>query len=346
MSAELLRHLADRYAFDSTPPFHDLGAYHVPFDDLTGRPTVERRLREAVIRGERAAIVASSGSGKSSVVAHVLGPSAVGVAPIVVPVRAVEPGGATSPSRVADELIAMLRRYAEEALALSAPERSRAEQATGQSRRVTTGHARGAGVALALGWLGPRLGREITRQTEHDELVTLREKTEVVDQLLRAVADDGLRPVLVFDDSDRWIGSTDKHLVAGFFGDVVRWAADLQAAMVVAVHDRYFQEVPRSEVLQFLDTPVDLPRLAAPSQLTAILDHRVELNVVDSEFADARSEDAFDRNAVEALFDVYEDGASVRRVIQLCHVALHEAVERLSASRVAAVDVEAAVNAG
>jgi hypothetical protein len=42
----------------------------------------------------------------------------------------------------------------------------------------------------------------------------------------------------------------------------------------------------------------------------------------------------------------YRDGASLRRVIQLCHVALNEAVERPGASTVTGADLVAAINAG
>lgn len=34
MSHDLLVHLAERYAFDATPAFADLGVYHVPFDSM------------------------------------------------------------------------------------------------------------------------------------------------------------------------------------------------------------------------------------------------------------------------------------------------------------------------
>lgn len=346
MSGELLWHLADRYAFDSTPPFVDLGAYHVAFDDLTGGQAVERRLLDAVARGERVALVASSGSGKSSVVASVLGPTAERVAPIVVPVGAVPPDGVTSPLRIADEVLALVRRYAADATDVTADERATIVGALGERRHVTRTHGRSGGVALALGWIRPHMARELTQQTEHEELVTLREKTEVLDQVLRIIAADRLQPVLVFDDSDRWLGTTNRDVVTRFFGGVVRWLTELPTAVVVAVHDRYFTEVPRAEVLQFLDTPVELPRLTGASQLGRILDHRVSLNVVDSPLEGAGAADGFEPDALAALFTAYAAGASLRRVIQRCHVALTEAVERGGGGRLTATDVAAAANAG
>ncbi len=78
MSRELLVHLADRYSFDASPSFIDLGTYHVPFDDLTGGSRVEARIAAGSRRGERTVLVAESGSGKSSVISHVLGPAVPG----------------------------------------------------------------------------------------------------------------------------------------------------------------------------------------------------------------------------------------------------------------------------
>ena len=87
MSSELLAHLAECVAFDGSPSFNDLGAYHVEFDQLTGSGRVEARLADAVRRGERTALIAPSGSGKTSVISHVLCPTVEGVAPIVIPVH-------------------------------------------------------------------------------------------------------------------------------------------------------------------------------------------------------------------------------------------------------------------
>lgn len=346
MSADLLRHLADRYTFDAAPPFADLGAYHVPFDELIGGSAVERRLLDAAVRGERVALVGAGGSGKSSIVAHVLGPIAERVAPIVVPVRGISPDGGVSPSRVADEVLALLRTYADEVPALGRAERDRIAAALGPSRRVTRAHGRSSGVTLAIGWLHGELGRDISRQVEHDEQVTLREKSEVLHQVFATIASEGLRPVLVFDDSDRWIRSTDRDVMARFFGEVVRWLSDLSASVVVAVHDRYFEHLPRNEILQFLDTRVTVPRLTEVGQLAAIIGHRVTSNVADTPYDGAVWDDVFDHAAVASLFEAYAGGSSLREAVQLCHVALTEAVERSGATVVTAGDVDGALSAG
>jgi len=121
MTRGLLAHLGDRYTFDATPPYDDLGAYHVAFDDLTATERVETRITLGAGRGKRMVLIADSGSGKSSVISHVLGPVAEGVAPIVVPIRPLE-SAADSPARVTDELLILLARYAEQVGAAGADE--------------------------------------------------------------------------------------------------------------------------------------------------------------------------------------------------------------------------------
>ena len=85
----LLSRLRDGHVFEHAPSRLDLGKYHVPYGELTGQ-SLEKRLGDGLRRGERLAVVGVSGSGKSSLIEHVLGPFAEGVYPIAVPV-AVEP---------------------------------------------------------------------------------------------------------------------------------------------------------------------------------------------------------------------------------------------------------------
>ena len=86
-----------------------------------------------------------SGAGKSSVVSHVLGLTATGVAPMVVPVHSLD-AGATNPARIADDLPTLLGRYPEQVGALGAGDD--ATKATGTTRRVTRSRRHSSGVAV------------------------------------------------------------------------------------------------------------------------------------------------------------------------------------------------------
>ena len=133
-------------------------------------------------------------------------------------------------------------------------------------------------------------------------------------------------PVFVFDDTDRWDGSSQSEIVTGFFGDAIRWLTEMPASLVVATHSRYLESNEASVLLEYLDTRIEIPRVPSTEQLSRILERRVESNLGEEsdvwDFADLVS-----KPAVEGLFSAYEEGASLRRVLQLAHIALKEAVD-------------------
>lgn len=76
MSLSRLLELDALRAFEATHRFEDLDLYHVPFDELTGRPDTEAVLARMAARAGRIAVLGASGSGKSSVMARYSAPSA------------------------------------------------------------------------------------------------------------------------------------------------------------------------------------------------------------------------------------------------------------------------------
>ena len=90
-----------------------------------------------------------------------LGPDAPSVAPIRIPVHPLGEG-ATTPERVANEILELLERYAH-----NVP----TEPVIGTRRRVTEGHRRSRNIGLALPWLKVELAREVARQTETEQAV-------------------------------------------------------------------------------------------------------------------------------------------------------------------------------
>ncbi|MCY4632408.1 MAG: hypothetical protein OXE75_16220 [bacterium] len=318
MSADLLAHLAGRYAFDGTPMPHDLGAYHVPFDLMLGRDHVEARLQSAAVGGERVALIADSGTGKSSVVRYVLGPDAPDVAPVLVPVNALGEGAGT-PDRVADEILALFGRYARQVTT---------EAVTGSSRRVTEARRQSDGIGLDLHWLRVGRAKEVERQTATDSLITLREKSEAIDLTLRGIPQDGLQPVVVFDDSDRWLAGGGREMVPQFFREVVRWLTDFPTSVVVATHTRYLEPDGgrAANLLEFLDTRIEVPRVPSADMLGRVLERRITRNTEETPHSDAVLSDVVSDQAIEALFDHYSQNVPLRRALQTAHIALADAV--------------------
>jgi hypothetical protein len=334
----LLADLAESYPFESTPSFLDLADYHIPFDELVVGAAVESPLLIAAKRRERIALIASSGSGKSSVVAHTFGPTVEGVAPIVVQVKPLSADAVCRPDAVAGEILRSAHRYAEQLGALTEAERDRIIEASAPERRLSHGSTKSAGFGLGLGWLTGQRSTEVMHQSEVTENIGLAEKTAAIAAVLDIARRDDLHPVLIFDDTDRWLGGEEASIVDRFFSEVLRWlASDVDASVVVAVHDRYIDQ--KSDRLAFLDTRIRVPPLTGRGQLEVMLMRRASLNlgrqIAVAEFAAAE--------AIEALWAAYQDGASVRRVVQLTHIALQEAIRDGAPQVISAAHVGAAL---
>lgn len=345
MSADLLAHLRQWNAFDPHPLPATLGHLHVPFDHLYNDTRVEARLDEALGRGGRVAIIGSSGAGKSSVLAHVLLRQTHRLAPIAVPLS-VSTEGVPDPSLVADRLIQEVSEAAREVRVLSEREREATQATRAVERPVTAG--RDITASLKLPWLGLGLATDLQRQTQVSVGISAEEKLEVVNQVLVRIAEENVEPVLIFDDTDRWLpgaGYSDAtQSVEAFFGRVVPWVGDLGFAVVVACHSKYFDEVaPRAHLLDALDTPIDLPLLPERAALAEVLQRRLTMACDSSEFAGSRLDEAFEADAIDVLFEWYStEECTVRGVVKVTHIAMIEAADA-GLPRIGAASVNAAV---
>lgn len=326
MSSDALRTLVQQRAFNATPRLDDLGTLHVTFESMVPECHVEGRLESSARRGERVALIAGSGCGKSSLVSHVLGPLATGVAPILVPVHALETDARRAES-VADAVIAQLRLQAGPAAAAAVEVDGVVGDHRDVAHSVTQGRSTRAGF---MSWMSLARSREISQQTANHERIPLAAKVEVIEQCLRGIRFDSLEPVFVFDDTDRWVDSDHTAIVSGFFGEGIRWLAELRASVVVATHSRYLDASnDATEILAFLDTRVEIPPVPSVEQLARVLERRVQVHTAES----ARSKhglslaEVLAESAVEALFSQYTRRGSLRATLQIAHVALVEAAD-------------------
>jgi hypothetical protein len=133
------------------------------------------------------------------------------------------------------------------------------------------------GLAAGWGWLKGELAGEVKRQTEIERHATLVDKTDALAKVLELITHDDLQPVLVFDDTDRWLSNGGPALMRSFFSEGVRWLLELPASLVVAVHPHYFTDLPQQQLLQYIDTQITIPQITNPAGIEAILARRIEL---------------------------------------------------------------------
>ena len=343
MSRDALHSLVQQRAFNATPRLDDLSALHVAFESMVPGCRVEGRLEGSARRGERVALIAASGCGKSSLVSHVLGPLASGVAPILVPVYALESDARRAES-VADAVIAQLRLQAGPAAAPAVE----LDGVLGDQREVahSTTQRRDERAGI-MSWMSLARSREIRQQTASHQRIPLTAKVEVIEQCLRGIRSDALVPVFVFDDTDRWVDSEQSAIVGGFFGEGIRWLAELPASVVVATHSCYLHASnDAAEILAFLDTRVEIPRVPSVEQLARVLERRVQVHAGElaSRSGVPSLAEVLTESAVEALFGQYRSRPSLRAVLQIAHVALVETVDA-GADVITAHHIEAAAQA-
>lgn len=332
MSAELLVALQEAHAFDPVPVREDLGLYHVPFSRLAGTNRPEEALIDACRRFERVAIVGDSGTGKSSMTASVLGPLAEGVAPVVVPVAVESTDTVSEPRAMFAHIASVIARYAAEAHAMSGARREEALARITAHRPV--GRTGGRHLRLGAGWMGATVSADLSRQVPAAQSISrsASETLEVVHQMLTTIHDQGLAPVLVFDDTDRWLtGSAypdPEHLVRAFFGRVLPALAELRCALVVAVHGRYMQdEAARRDIDRALDTRLNVPALPTAAAIAQVLASRVRIHSNPDTPPDLG--EVITDDGIERLFSHYQTGlrGELRGVLRTAHAALADACD-------------------
>lgn len=326
MSLELLLALQEAHAFDHAPLRHDLGVYHVPFGELTTVTSPEDRLAGAAQRGESTVVVGRPGSGKSSLIEHVLGPASRHVAPILIPVSGEPPDLAASVQGVAGLIVQTIVDQSD----LSTRESGTALEGAAATRQLTA-PSRTTGLSLGGSWMGAKLSAEVKRQVPPSlELPRTAQSTlEVVDRLLELIQQDDLIPLLVFDDTDRWFrGGGDEHrdVARAFFSRVLPELRQRPAGMVLAAQTSYFADEELAGILRStIENRIDIPALTSKGALGRILASRIEAHTDEG----ATLESVVDSAALDRLYGLYAgefDGA-LRDVIRTMHVALTEACD-------------------
>jgi len=331
VSYDQLRAVETTRALEPTHRFEDLLLYHVAFDELNDEPRTEAMLARLVAHGGRVVVIGESGSGKSSVIAAVLGPLSMmlpeRVLPLRVPVAAEVDRTVTEPGLLAKHMVRFVTRWA-------TPERfSPAEQSDLRRgvadfrRRAGAAKVRAYHVGLPLWMANVELAHEVRETGEaYEERGSSSDAIEHLRRMVALFGSHDLLPVFVFDDSDTWVripGSDRSKVANAFFLRGVRMLAkELDAGLVLAVHDTYLGLTGYRDASALLSGEVRIPRLAAAEEgLRRILEHRFAVAEVPADL-----DEVLDPAALAALARHYESGRSIREVLRVAQRSFQNAL--------------------
>ena len=271
-----LRDLQAAAAFDPSPLRADLPRTHVPFEDLVPGANVETNALDALCHTERIAVVGPTGSGKSSLIGHLLA-GTDRVAGIRVSVEAQSPEVVTEPAAFAGHVLRELGRLSDASRLL----RSR-RRLSASARAVTVEQRRRArgGVNLPTWLADASVAAEMESAVSATFELPSSELFEAAHEAIVTITASTKRfPVIVIDDSDAWL-RTDladrSQLVGGFFGRVLHRVADEWAVgLLVAVHDDYLTNPAYPRASGSLSKEIRLPRLPDHQALRQIVAARI-----------------------------------------------------------------------
>lgn len=344
---ELLQALEQLQAFDAVPLARYRTTNYVDFERLADVPC-ETWLQGAIENVRRCAVIGPLGSGKSTLIEHVV-TGLPKTATLWVSAAHEEDAHLLDPVEFARHMIRQIVRWAADAGSLSVEERQAAlVQSARAHPRSTTQRSQTIGVKLAAGWIEPAWSQEIQQTLADPEVERL--GTEIVaslDRLVDLIHDRGLRPLVVVDDSDRWLntqGVARAELLNGFFGKTCRMLAERNWAIALAVHPEYcdsdgYRSAQRDG---WINDRLDVPSLRGPDAIRLLFDERVSVAAEDAaelqaiEAGELKPEGPWPKaahvfeNGFEALlFELYEQtGLNVRTVLTVADQTLREAIRR------------------
>ncbi|HEX5853457.1 MAG TPA: hypothetical protein VFY36_10235 [Solirubrobacteraceae bacterium] len=322
MSAEQISLIGERAIFRPRSrlwEFHDL---HVPFDELARSAVYERRAITRLTEGMCVAVIGPSGAGKSSVISwlcYQLPPSHFALR---IPITAVnDPGNVGEIARLT--LSITLDEIVLDALGEDELRRARAQSTT--TVRMPTGVSAKLGGGVIPGEVSVNvasLSEEFTQnRLEGDYLLALNGR------LVPVLAEAGVTPVFVFEDTEATVGGADdrERAEAFFAGPLSAFVEHVGAPTLVAVQthliegSRAFGRL--APALERLTIPV-LAELARPV-VDAILARRLMLADLNGQITGI-----VESAALDELAEFYrQSSGDLRRVL----AAAHEAAEHAAA---------------
>jgi hypothetical protein len=348
MTRDDLEMLHESGAFNPSPRHRELYATHVPFDTMTHSHGCEQALAAALRRSERVALVGTSGAGKSSVIAATLHPMVEDLVPLAIPVAVERPEVAGDPVAFVRHLVQVVSRLVQ----LTEPDHGK------RARRIESEthpkFKRGKAFSVAPGLVGVsvRLAYELEAAV-HEPSTTSDQIMDQGRQILDLFRSRGLTPVLVLDDTDRWLTATwlpdSQQTREAFFTTIPRLLSEeLDTAAVIAVHPTYLHDDAYRAARGFLSRTITVPAVPSAGAVAAILHRRIALAFDERGASVIELGEVLADAALVTVHDYYSGRPSdVRRnLLLVLHAALTLAVDDPDAIRIDRRHVELAIAEG
>jgi hypothetical protein len=341
----------ERGAFGSRH-YEALEAVHVRWDELVGGARVEGEVERLSWNGGRFAVVGPSGTGKSSVLAAVLGQLAPdvpeGLVPLRIPMSVVE-RGVIQPGDFARHIVRHVIDWAAPDLPSARERQVLEERIADVSRRSGRSRRRGFALNVPLSLVSPRLaglvaglaGDVAASGAEWESRMQSGRPWHALGDLVQVFRGRGLEPFFVLDDTDVWLRAVyaddAEVIVRGFVANVRTMMSEMDCGLALQVHTEYLDYPAVTEIARRLAL-IELPRLPdAVAGLDRILARRLEVAE-----ATGGVRDVFADDALEELGAIYETGADLRLVLTLADEAVGEALQDEAATLVGASALRAA----
>lgn len=348
MTTRLLEILHDRGAFNPSPRHQELYATHVPFDTMTGTRGCEQALAAALRRDERVTLVGTSGAGKSSVIAATLHPLVEDLVPLPIPVAVERPDVAGDPVSFVRHLVQVVSRLVQ----LTEPDRGRQARRIENETQPKVKRGKAFSVAPGLAGVSVRLAYELDAVVQEPSTTS----DQIMDQgrqILDLFRSRELTPVLVLDDTDRWLTATwlpdSRQTRTAFFTTIPRLLSEeLNAAAVIAVHPSYLNDDAYRAARGFLSKSISVPAVPSAGAIAAILHRRIGLALDAQGLAAVEVSEVLSDAALVTVHDYYSSRPSdVRRnLLLVLHAALTLAVDDPEADRIERAHIELAIAEG
>jgi hypothetical protein len=304
--------------------------------DLTPRADAElmRRLR-VLPSPQRVQVVGPSGAGKTSLIMRVLADLAA---------ARTDPSPQVLVLRVGDDPASLVSSTAVMRLVLGTIEAQKYEfsnvdpkvlqQAGSDAITETPTHAtHEVGLSPPMASYSVQIEETFQQFKQGDNPAWVRQNLKDV---LETVAHAGHRPVLVLDDTEKFVsaggnGEVDAHAIENLYDNGVRALAELPVDLVIAAHPRFDGVGKVSEVvgrfgIERIDCP-ELPPEDEPVALAEILARRLARGGIEADLGTV-----IESAAVAALQVVYHDrDSNLRDTLTAAHEAVEHAIDRGSA---------------